>query len=559
MSAKANNKELLQCFVLAYIQKYPNATEEDFRSYFAGITLKKDLELFGKKYYKNEPVTQILLNEINRRNSLEYKKKPKEREIWEVKDITQRNGNFNPVKEFTNELGTFPLGKIKNYRPSLTVKSKNMVWSLNHQISTCFISGAAFYDNVLSRQKTYAFLNQDDPFVLEVKDKPLKKIKSVMNFSGNVDLLSPVDFFAVEISQKSNIIETMKSMITEAKDSDILDNMRHEKGIHSYRGIMNEYFQDEVLVGISSKVLGKSIPRTFKVVNTTHIKKQSILGTVLEEHMDIFTKLLRLIEENMGNMDYIIDRAIQFKQVHVRPTMKFWSIDVKMDVSAVSHSEKDISLFQLEFLGDKAGYNGKFYKTQELAARTISPFVGGLSNKTELSRLFFQEYGYGFPKEDFFKRRIATATNKEFVKFLEKPMIYTVSDVVNKMDALKFTPDQKREYMVDATIAMLGTNYNGDKASFVRASTEKIKDNWRNAELMYFLGIGDRHGEMILKKKIFLTIFGVITKTGYITFEPHVLRGFIREKLSKLTNSIPQQTVLAEFRSSPYVVLGSLL
>ena len=116
MSAKANNKELLQCFVLAYIQKYPNATEEDFRSYFAGITWKKDLELFGKKYYKNEPVTQILLNEINRRNSLEYKKKPKEREIWEVKDITQRNGNFNPVKEFTNELGTFALGKIKNYR-----------------------------------------------------------------------------------------------------------------------------------------------------------------------------------------------------------------------------------------------------------------------------------------------------------------------------------------------------------------------------------------------------------------------------------------------------------
>jgi hypothetical protein len=226
----------------------------------------------------------------------------------------------------------------------------------------------------------------------------------------------------------------------------------------------------------------------------------------------------------------------------------------------------DISLFQFEFLGNVGGYNGKFYKhlVEGSSVRTGGAYVSGMANKNELSRIFFNEYSYQFPREDFFQRRIGDIANDELQTFLRQPKFYTADQVRTEMKKLKFTPEKINEYMIGMTTRMLGTYYKpadeGQYDALLKSNnTTRINECFHNAQSMYFLGIGDSKAELTLKKKIFLTIFGIITKTGYITFlKKDKLQAVFREKLEEITKGIPQQTVIAEFRGAPYVVLGSM-
>jgi hypothetical protein len=282
----------------------------------------------------------------------------------------------------------------------------------------------------------------------------------------------------------------------------------------------------------------------------------------MEQHLDIFTKIMAYLFEHKGQMSNILNSIIQFQQVDVRADMANWKMRVMFDMSRMSREEKDILLFDFEALGT-AGYNGhpifnrQQTKGQDLLAKPIiAPYAGGVQNQELLANLFFRDYAtYGFGGDRFIRTRMAGTTHPDLKRFLQERKFISHTNIYKKMHQMKISDADIETYLADATIAMIDTLYQNKRSYYTVDLKQKLK-NYRKAQHFYFLS--DAQLKEQVKKRIFFTLYGLLTKSGYRIFTDTDVEAFVKKTYPTMMTKGITREVTAEFQLVPHLMLGSL-
>ena len=580
----AESKEIMQCFVLAYIQKYPNASEEDFLCYYSGVQLNQKITTFDGVYRKGLNITPKMMKSINAHNirvvDMNNKKGKKEEKLSIINvDVFTEISGFSPlagIKSTLYGIGAPPT-VIDEFRPYLKLTPQKTLQFVTHyknprewieKMYTCFISGKALYTSLL-RGGGYVFITQDDAFSKLVKNEALMHIKKAMDFDARIDILSSVDFYIVKKTRVEKIKTFIKDNIVCTNEKEkirLLERIRLNSPL-SYQNFMKNEFVKGNCFGVSAKTdKNRNIPRTFKVVgDVTHGTHKSALAQEMEKHLDIFTKVMAYLSmpQNKGRVETILDKIIRFDKVDVRPSVANWTIKVFFDISKISPAEQDLYVLSFEALGT-AGYNThpmvrhQHTPGQDPLSNLITvPYSGGIQDLATLSKLFFTDYAaYGFNNDRFIKKRIAGNTNKEFIKYLEEKSFLHENKVVEKMKELHFTSQEQGNYLADATTQLISEFCSGDTQAYYKVSFQQKKKNFKKAQHFYFLS--DEILRVQLKKRIFFTLYGLVTKSGYRIFTDSEVQSFIQKSYQTIVDGVRDTTVTAEFQLVPHLMLGSL-
>jgi hypothetical protein len=579
----AEVKEIMQCFVLAYIQKYPNTSEDDFLCYYSGVQLNQKITTFDGAYSKGTKISPKMMRSIDAHNirmvDMNNKKGKKEEKLKYIDvDVFTEITGFSPLpEEIKSTLYGVKPTVINKFRPYLKLTPQKTLQFVTHykhprewidKMYTCFISGKALYTSLL-RGGGYVFITQDAAFSKLVKNDALHHIKTAMDFDARIDILSSVDFYIVKKTRVEDIKKFIKKNILYKNEEEkirLLERIRLNSPL-SYQNFMKNEFVQGNCFGVSAKTdPNRNIPRTFKVVgDVTHGTHKSALAEEMEKHLDIFTKVMAYLSmpQNKGRVETVLDEIIQFDKVDVRPTQANWSVKVFFDISKISPEEQDLYIFSFEALGT-AGYNGHplvrhqhTHGQAPLSSLISVPYTGGIQDLPTLAKLFFTDYAaHGFNNDRFINKRIAGNTNEKFKEFLKEKSFLSENKVVEKMKELHFTPQEQGNYLADATTQLISEFCRGDPAAYYNVSFQQKMKNFKKAQHFYFLS--DKILRVQLKKRIFFTLYGLITKSGYRIFTESEIKSFIQKSYKTTVNGVSDTTVTAEFQLVPHLMLGSL-
>lgn len=568
--AKAEAKELVQALAFAHFAVYPNEKSANHEEKF--------LDLF-------DPDVNVT-----------------EQEKTKYKTYLSDGFDFDGLTRKTY---------IKGGKKGDNDKVARIVYSV---AKTVYTRGAG---NVLRKPwSNYQFLDQNDPFVVAVKDDVLQKVISALGLSFKPDILSSADIFAVNITKKSQIeAEIVGNHQTKEM---ILANMA--SGNNTIRTLSNKYFNSRELIPISLK-----LPST--VGGTRHV---SIVGrttgryaepSVNDDIIDPYTKFLALAMNKKNNVKELIDDliTIHFNKFRITSNRLNWEFPVTFNYDKVygndyrgRQNDNPVSNmaygFDLFAQGYGAGFNGQF-----TSGKTGGQWVGGAGVET-FEQFFSNYFMYSTVINEVAKMRVnsfnyaLTGSTNKTPNFNNNPALkslYTkaLTEVKTKhilygskrqQDLLKFfeaydaaagkLPKQAERskdkmlydlpysyyrfiahLVMSCKSAMKGVTdtvfhqFLVGKGKAATAATsaqklERLKAHFVHAQCSWFLLRGGANLNQYLKKRMFLSIFGLITKKGYLIFE-----GAIDTKIKSAISKEFQhngQTLLAEFATIPHLYLS---
>lgn len=558
-SQKVVDKELLHCLAFAYIQKYSRDTLRDFQVYMTGYRMAKTIVLYNaEKITKGTAITQKIIEKLNTHNQ------QKKVALFDM-DVMEKIPSFRPAAQFmgaNNTLGAhFNDAKLTKYLLKIFIKKGTKKFEVLGSLQ----STKAVFDSMkklcvsslIGNATSYVVLSQSDPFVSHIKDNPLKQIKSALKFPGAVDLLNPSDFYIVAKQSIPEILKEIDTHIINADDQTILDNMR--KGQHTYRTIINKYFGQKKLYGVSSKILSTSTIETkFKIVGTTSLGKTTLIRSELSKNIDPYTRLLKHIIDTPSNMSSIIDEVItiDYRAANLRAISDIWVVPVHFNFNQFDDIGEKIITFQLEFLAE-AGYNGKYIKTD---TKINTPWVGGIQNKAVLADMFFTLYEDGFATDAFIKKRLASVSHPDLVKFLSNKTFISPKNVISTFEKYGFDRKMINKFFVESATNLLG-EYGRNISEFTNLSPLAKQKSFNKAQHSFFLT--EPTMKQIVKKKIFLSIYGIATKKGYFAYTDNQILPLITKQYTEImknvSTKIPPKVIQAEFSAAPYLLVGSLI
>ena len=568
--AKAEAKELVQALAFAHFAVYPNQNAANHQQSFIDL-FDPDIDIkdIQKNKYKTHLSSGFDFDELTRKT---YVKGGKKGENDKVVKIV-----YSVAKEVYNR-------------------------------------GAG---NVLRKPwSNYQFLDQNDDFVVKIKDDVLKKVIDALGLSFKPDILSSADIFAVNITSKSTIEnEIVNSHQTKEM---ILANMA--SGNNTIRTLSNKYFNSRELIPISLK-----LPAT--VGGTRYV---SIVGrttgryaepSINDDIIDPYTKFLALAMNKKNNVKDLIDDliTIHFNKFRITSNRLNWEFPVTFNYDKVygndyrgrqnSNPISDISYgFDLFAQGYGAGFNGQF-----TSGKTGGQWVGGAGIET-FEQFFGSYFMYSTIVNEVAKMRVAsfnyaiTGSTNKTPNFTGNPALkslYTkaLTEVKSKQilygskrqkDLLKFFEaldiagaklPKQAERSKDKMLYDVPYSYYRFIAHFVmscksvmkgvtdtvfhqflvgkgKAATtatsaqklERLKAHYVHAQCSWFLLRGGPNLNQYLKKRMFLSIFGLITKKGYLIFDGAVDTK-IKSAISKEFHD-NGKVLLAEFATIPHLYLS---
>jgi hypothetical protein len=578
--AKAEAKELVQALAFAHFAVYPNASQEDHEQKF--------LDLF-------DPSVKIP-------PSIQTKYKSYLSQGFPFNDLTRRTvGKSNYIKK--------PNPKIQDPSPkdNSTVK---IVYSVAKEV---------YSKNVLKKPwSSYVFLDQNDDFVMKIKDETLAKIIKALSLNIKPDILSSADIFAVNSAMKEKI---QKEIVDNHETTDIiLANMA--SGENTVRTITNKYFNSRDLIPISLK-----LPDTMG--GTRHV---SIVGrttgkyaepVVNDNIIDPYTKFIALVMNKKNNTKQLIDDliTIHFNKFKISSSRLNWEFPVTFNYDKVYGKDASGKVnnnpistmsygFDLFAQGYGAGFNGQF-----TSGKTGGQWVGGAGIET--FEQFFDQYTmYSTIINEVAKMRLASfhysltgstnktpsfGNNKELkslynaaVSEIKQPHILSgpkrqkaimkffdeYDNVNNKMPKQAEKVIKKKKTLYDVSYSyfrylahfvmstkksMKGVTdtvfhqFLVGKGAEAKAATsaqklERLKAHYVHAQCSWFLMRGGTGLNLYLKKRMFLTIFGVITKKGYMIFEG-ATNTQMKSALSK-EFQMNGKKLVADFATIPHLYLS---
>ena len=438
-------------------------------------------------------------------------------------------------------------------------KKSNHVYTVYYQIQELYFS------QLINRQKNYRIYTQSSLFTRNVKDECIKKLHKTFDLSGSTEILSPVDFFIVNYTNKNSIENDFKKNIINVKDeTDILINYEKNKD-KTYEHLIAKYFKSQDLIGISHKLPdGKSQNATLKIAGNL-----AKLGKYDMKNIDPYSQMIiELQQKKPAEVEKIINEVIDIKyntwDMRDVVDSSTWKLFFDFNFSKLN-SQFSNAKFGLEPLpATGAGsYNGKFH----YGGSKTSPWVAGMSPNTV--EQFIKQYpGYNQIMSLLAKRRksaflsvLAPKTESEIKKsskgskaltFLSKNQI---QGVIETRDNVKPYFDEIRdsnlyEAYQKKLIEMLKKE--GKFMSDVDAikSSALVSKHYISIQMSYFWLFGGRNFKQYLKKRIFFTVFGAITKRGFTAINNNKLVQLAEKAYDK-----KRKNVKVSITSAPHVIL----
>lgn len=495
--------------------------------------------------------------------------------------------NLKPLQSYVSKV--FPFTLVMAIYNANT-KEKNEVQVHEHVKISYNTAKKLLESGLLGDMKNYIFIEQNDPLTHKIKNDPLNRLKKVFGFTGRFDLLSAIDLFAIkkDTSIQNTIINELDTHITSATDATILSNFSYgTTGRHTYRTILNNHFAHRNLIGISLKMADSpsSTPHLL-IVGTA-----KGLNASQEKAIDPYTRFLSVLMANVDRIGELISKLITIKSFNFEDNTQSWYTTISFNYSKVGLREFDDVDFKL-FTWDGGGYNGQF----AIGPHTSEQWVGGAAFSS--ADTFFKQYtGYAKIIKELIAIRqhaFVYAITRGNPDFTEESSAYARKQLVNEFNAaVKQISAEKIIYKVllNRDVLNFFTKYDKitgrkDKSWDVyrteiirRCQSESNRTGWHhmgmsntrftshekhletgyaNAQGQWFLARGGKgySGEMYIKQRLFLTIFGLISKKGYKVFESltgdiNAIRGAIRVEVNKV-----KKNMIASLDAAPHILMS---
>jgi len=592
--ATSTKLEELQCLAFAYFAANPHSPDpehqqnwvDEFSTYIA----KQDFELKFEKgpskiIRSGERITESVVNDINNSTEKFFRKNIKKDPSLAVKRLQYLYGqylgkrfNFSRLVEDNG----YPINITQNE------KSGRLTYVVPPKIRRSYVTAEAFVRSPIIPTKnlsSYVFLDQNDIFTSTIKDKSLLKIGKVLSLQGSSELLSPVDMFFVRRGEEASIIQEFKKHIIDAPDEQILSNMSFgTTGKNTYRTITNRCFADRSMIGVSLKSAPTiNAPTNIKIVGT-------VLGNTsgekdLFDFVDPYGKLIGQMMTKDADVGKLIDKAItiKFNDFVINSNRVSWEYPVTFNYDEMIDSKTNQPLYhsKLHFellTWTDAGFNGWW----KIGGKQKSPWASGMAVGSA-EKMFYRYHEYKNIIKDIIDIRINVF--KELVPLSSVPVkekaLYNAAvrelgmekilrAVSNTPNTEAFFKEHKtgpgvQDYYLEVVRQLtkdMKSNIRVVEKTFVKGSKKEgtrrvlpvLNAHFVASQLAFFLFRGGKSYELLLKKRIFLSIFGVLTKSGYKIFEGNAGKVEMTNYIRKIFKENGRK-VEAYYSAAPYVLL----
>jgi len=434
--------------------------------------------------------------------------------------------------------------------------------------------------SLLDKWSQYVFLDQSDPFTTLVKNDALQRIASAFDMLGKDDLLSPVDMFAVKKTKITTILTDFSKHIINATDEQLLANtVWGNTGKNTYRTLSNKYFKSKSMIGISLKlpeaITGSGI---IKIVGTENVDS-SLLGFV-----DPYTKLIAAMLAHPTQTKKLIEDVIdiEFDNFRITPDLLSWEYPITFRYKDVVDPRTGLELHKqnLRFklmTWSSQGFNASWYKGQEApgnwtgGATTIpigelfvryNEYSGILNELVKLRRAAFFYAIHGSTKDP--SSIIPKNLKSEYEKALndvEKKMILTsdkranVGEAKNLITFLEaYSPSSNKYHVYQTHLVLSTTRPMRNSSRNVTKDPKRLNAHYIACQCAWFLFRGGPSMHKYLKQRMFLSLFGLITKSGYKIFQGNentVMEDYLQKSFKK-----NKKNFVAYFNAAPHIVLS---
>lgn len=430
----------------------------------------------------------------------------------------------------------------------------------NHIFTVYYQLEKLYFSNYINSNKKYKIYTQSSSFTQTIKNDCIKKLKDIFDLSGSSEILSPVDFFIVDYDKKTIIENEFKDNILNVRSSiSILMNYEKNKD-KTYEHMIAKYFKSKELIGISHKMpSGKSKNATLKI--SGNIGK---LGKYNLKDVDPYSQMvIALQQKKPSEVEKMIDEVIDIQyndwDMADHKDSSSWRLFFGFNFKKLDPIFTN-SKFGLEVLpsGGGGSYNGKFYIGSKatpwvagMAPNTVEQFIKKYSQYDNImkrlasKRLEAFTYVVSKAKDDIKK----TSKGKIAIDFLEQKKFLSFKDTKKNVepyfDEIK-RPNLFQEYQ-KKLIEMIKKEGKFDSSV---NNLAKVSNHYISIQMAYFWIFGGRNFKQYLKKKIFFTIFGAITKRGFTTINNNKIIHIAEQKYDK-----KRENVKVSLTSAPHIVL----
>lgn len=509
-----------------------------------------------------------------------YKNNPQHKEEWIDIFNDFKVGEVKPIyKEYLE-----PNFKYSDLKAKYSYKSgenpDDHLYAIYNQMVSLFDS------NFLNLSKKYRIYGQDSDFVKTVKDNCLKRLHGVFAESFAKDAkaqdLTPADFYIVDSDEADNIKkEFKKEIISPKSDTTILLNYQKDKS-KTYENLILKYFKSKDLFPISHKMpTGKNPATSIKLAGNI-----SKVGNVNKKNIDPYSQLMvALHSKSPSEVERLIQKVIEIKydlwDIREDISSSTWSLSFDFNYKQLDPLFDD-SRFLLKPLpsGGSGSFNGKFFivKGQSgqtpwvagMAPRSLEPFLKTYSGYNNIMRLLGKRRAEVFD-DVIYKELLRTKRTKQAadirmkeirskipdyrkcIVFLMNPKFHTFSELKTKVSPffIKIGQIDGFETFQKEMVKKIRSE-GGFTTDLSAINPSRLSEHYISLQMSYFLFHGGPSFRQFLKKAIFFTIFGAITKRGFTKISGSGASNLIKRKVK--TNKMLKE-IEVSFTAAPHLIL----
>lgn len=470
-------------------------------------------------------------------------------------------------KEWINIFKDFKITKIKqeyksNLEPNFNYSILKTKYGFekgkgNAHIESIYNQMVSLFDsNFLKSGKNYRIYGQDSVFVDTVKNKCLSRIskvfKDALSSKASVTNLTPSDFYIVN----TNKVDVIKKDFTDTiikpkKDETILLNYFKYKE-KTYAGLIKKYLNSGDLIPISHKMpKGRDSSTSIKLAGDI-----SKIKNVPKSNLDPYSQLVIALNGKTPNqVEKVIEDVIDIKynkwDIRDSGSASTWKLFFDFNYKKID-PEFENTIFGLEPLPamGSGSFNGKFYINASKSAST--PWVAGMAPKS--LEPFLRKYSGYNQIMSLLSRKTLKIFNNIVEKYVGKKQFNDIKKLQSYKNATKILilkgfhtfKDLKKvmepffdeiayadgfdQYQKDV-IKMIKSE-GGFRTSVDSIPKDRIYEHYTSLQLSYFFFVGGQSFKTFLKKAIFFTIFGAITKRGFKAIGGSGATDLIKKKVS---------------------------
>jgi len=471
-----------------------------------------------------------------------YKNNPQHKEDWIDIFNDFKVGDVKPIyKEYLEP--NFKYSNLKSRYSYKTGKGDDHLYAIYNQMVTLFDS------NLLNTTKKYRIYGQDSDFVKTVKNQCLKRLHGIFSESfskkAQAQDLTPADFYIVDSDQVNTIKRDFKKQIISPKnDTTLLLNYQKDKS-KTYEQLIVKYFKSKELFPISHKMPeGKNPSTSIKLGGNI-----SKVGNVNKKNIDPYSQLMvALYAKSPSEVEKLIDKVIDIRydkwEIRESNSSYSWKLIFDFNYNKLDPNFDD-SRFSLEPRpeGGAGNFNGKFFivKGQRaqtpwvagMAQKSLEPFLRSYSGYNNIMRLLGKKRAQVFD-DIIYKELLKTKRTKQAADLEMKRIRSKIPDYINCMRLLTdpkfhtFNETSKKLSPFFVKIGQLNGFEEFQKEMIKKIRSEggfttdlgsinstRLSEHYTSLQISYFLFVGGQSFRQFLKKSIFFTIFGAITKRGF--------------------------------------------